>query len=139
MRRRLNKLLFPGWGWVLLVDLLGGVALALAFLVFGEYSPFAYIAYLFSAYALTILVAAILAPALRALRRFADGIPLARRYLTDSYFRIRSGLALSLAINLCYAVFKLFYAVRYTSLWDGALAAYYVLLCMVRFYLIAGC
>ena len=31
----LKKILFPGWGWVILFTLLGGGSLALTFLVFG--------------------------------------------------------------------------------------------------------
>lgn len=110
----------------------------LTFLVFGEDSPFAYVSYLLSAYALTILMASTLASALRTLRRFANGIPLAHRYVTDLYFKVRSGLALSLTINLCYAGFKLACAVRYSSFWEGAIAVYYILLCIVRAYLICG-
>ena len=53
----LKKLLRPGWGWVVSAALLGGVSLALTFLVFGEDSPFAYISYLLSAYGLVVLVA----------------------------------------------------------------------------------
>lgn len=131
----LKKLLFPGWGWVALAVLLGGGSLALTFLVFGEDSPFAYAAYLLSAYALTVLAAAV-APLLPAARRGIHRIPLAHRYMTDQYFKVRAGLALSLCINLCYAGFKLVCAAWYASVWDGALAVYYILLCAVRVYLL---
>ena len=131
----LKKLLFPGWGWVALAVLLGGGSLALTFLVFGEDSPFAYAAYLLSAYALTVLAAAV-APLFPAARRGIHRIPLAHRYMTDQYFKVRAGLALSLCVNLCYAGFKLVCAAWYASVWDGALAVYYVLLCAVRVYLL---
>lgn len=71
----MKKLLFPGGGWVLLAVLLGGASLALTFLIFGEVSPFAYLFYLLSAYALTILVAAVvpLFPAIRYEAASMDG------------------------------------------------------------------
>lgn len=131
----LKKLLFPGKDWVALAVLLGGVSLALTFLVFGDSSPFAYVSYLLSAYALTILVATVI-PLFSSLPKLAHRVPLAHRYLTDRYFKARSGLILSFFINLCYGGFKLVYAALYTSFWDGALAFYYILLCTVRLYLI---
>lgn len=134
-RAVLKKLLFPGGGWVALAVLAGGGSLALTFLVLGEDSPFAYMSYVLSAYALTILVAAVV-PLFSSAWRLAHSVPLAHRYLTDRYFKVRAGLMLSLFINLCYAGFKLACAVRYSSFWDGALALYYVLLCVVRFYLL---
>lgn len=131
----LKKLLFPGWGWVLLFTLLGGGALAFTFLVLGERHPFACLAYPLSAYALTILMAAVI-PEIRRLWRALHRIPIAHRYFTDRYFQVRSSLILSFLINLCYAVFKLACAVWYRSFWDGGLALYNVLLCGVRAYLI---
>ena len=134
-RTVLRKLLFPGGGRVALAVLLGGASLALTFLAFGEDSPFAYVSYLLSAYALTVLAAAVV-PLFPAARRLAHRVPLAHRYMTDRYFKARSGLVLSFCVNLCYAGFKLACAVRYSSFWDGALASYYILLCAVRMYLI---
>lgn len=134
-RAVLKKLLFPGWGRVALATVLGGISLTATFLVFGDDSPFAYVSYILSAYALTISVAAVV-PLFSSTRRLAHSVPLAHRYLTDRYFKVRSGLILSLFVNLCYAGFKLACAVRYSSFWDGALALYYVLLCAVRVYLL---
>ncbi len=134
-RAALHKLLFPGGGWVALAVILGGGSLALTFLVFGADTPFGYASYLLSAYALIVLVSSIVrlsSSAVGMLHR----LPLAHRYLTDRYFKVRSGLALSLFINLCYAGLKLTCAVLYSSFWDGALAFYYLLLCAVRVYLI---
>ena len=91
--------------------------------------------YILSAYALTVLVAAVV-PLFSSAWRLVHSVPMAHRYLTDRYFKVRSGLTFSLFINLCYAGFKLTCAVRYSSFWDGALALYYVLLCVARLYLL---
>lgn len=131
----MKKLLFPGGGWVCLLVLLGGVSLYLTFCIFGDDSPFAYVSYVLSAYALTVLVAAVV-PLFPAARRMVHRVPLAHRYMTDQYFKVRYGLMLSFFINLCYGGFKLICAMWYVSFWDGALAFYYILLCTVRLYLI---
>lgn len=131
----LKKLLWPGRGWVALFVLLGGISLALTFLVFGDDSPFSYVSYILSAYGLTVLVAAAV-PLFSSAKQFIHRVPLAHRYLTDRYFKVRSSLLLSFVINVCYAGFKLIYSILYTSFWDGALAVYNILLCAVRIYLI---
>lgn len=81
----LKKLLFPGGGRVCLLVLLGGASLYLTFRVFGDSSPFAYVSYLLSAYALTVLTAAVV-PLFPAARRLVHRVPLAHRYMTDQYF-----------------------------------------------------
>lgn len=131
----LKKLLWPGKGWVVLVVLLGGISLALTFLVFGDDSPFAYLSYGLSAYGFAILILAI-SPMFSAVHRLLYCVPLTHRYLTDRYFKVRSSLLLSFVVNICYAGFKLVCAMLYTSFWDGALAVYNILLCAVRIYLI---
>lgn len=131
----LKKMLFPGGGWVGLLVFLGGVSLYLTFCVFGEDSPFAYVSYLLSACALTVLVTAAV-PAAVSLRQALHRMPLTRRYLSDRYVQVRAGLLLSFFINLCYAGFKLVCAMRYVSFWDGGLAVYNMLLCAVRVYLL---
>lgn len=131
----LKKLLFPGWGWVMLAVLLGGTSLALTFLVFGDRSPFAYVSYILSAYGLIVFVAAVV-PLFSSAKQFIHRVPLAHRYLTDRYFKVRFSLLLSFVINVCYAGFKLACSILYTSFWDGALAVYNILLCAVRIYLI---
>lgn len=42
----------------------------------------------------------------------------------------------SLAVNLVYAAFQLISAVLYTSVWCGAVAVYYIVICSVRFLLL---
>lgn len=132
----LKKLLFPGGKPVFLLVVLGAVSLFLTFATWLEETPFAYLAYTLSAYGLTVLVAWIVTKAVPGLKRFLHGFSLTHRYLTDDYFKVRAGLLLSFFINLGFGIFKLVYAVRYVSFWDGALSVYNILLCAVRFYLL---
>lgn len=131
----LKKLLRPGGVWVALAVLFGGISLALTFLIFDDDCPFAYVSYVLSAYGLIVFAAAVV-PLFSSAKQFIHHVPLAHRYLTDHYFKVRSSLLLSFIINVCYAGFKLICSIRYTSFWDGALAVYNILLCAVRIYLI---
>ena len=132
----LKKLLFLGGKLVFLLAVLGAVSLYLAFATWLEKTPFAYLAYVLSAYALTVLVAWVVTKAVPTLNRFLHSFSLSHRYLTDDYFKVWTSLLLSFLINLGFGIFKLIYAALYVSFWDGALAIYNILLCAVRFYLL---
>lgn len=132
----LKKILFPGGKLVFLLAVLGAVSLYLAFATWLEETPFAYLAYVLSAYALTVLVVWIVTKAVPALNRLLHCFSLSHRYLTDSYFKVWASLLLSFLINLGFGIFKLVYAALYVSFWAGALAIYNILLCAVRFYLL---
>ena len=131
-----KRLLQPKWFWMALTVFWGGISLALTFFIFGEDSPFAYVSYVSSAYALTVLVVWVVTRAVPALKRLLHSFSLSHRYLTDDYFKVWSSLLLSFLINLGFGIFKLVYAALYVSFWDGALAIYNILLCAVRFYLL---
>ncbi len=132
---KLKNMLYPGLPCVILFAALGCVSLFLTFSKGLEGTPFAYVSYVLSAYALTIAVAeAVLAG--RAIRRTLYETPITNRYLTDAFFRVRVSLHLSLLVSLFYAGFRLVSAVIYASFWEGALSFYYILLCGVRVNLI---
>lgn len=130
-----RRLLYPGWGWVICLTLASGAGLLWVFLGGHEGHPAAYGVYVLSAYGLTVLTAAAVRLG-RNLRRRAAEVPLLVRWRGDDAFRVAVGLAVSLVINLGYAVLRVVSAVRYASFWDGALGIYYILLCAVRVYLI---
>ena len=117
----LKKLLFPGWGWVVPAVLLGGVSLALTFLVFGDQTPFAYVSYVLSAYGLTVFVAAVV-PLFSSAKRLIHRVPLAHRYLTDRYFKVHSSKVLSACsflLSSMYAMPGLNWSVPYCILLSG--------------------
>lgn len=134
-RRMLHRLLFPG---AAVLWLCVPVSAALLFYIFAngrEDTPLAYASYLLSAYALVIACA-------RIPRLIAGGSalvhrnPFLHRYLTDVPFRMRVSLYLSLAVNLLYAVMKLFLGVYYRSVWLETFGVYYTLLALMRFLLL---
>ena len=131
----LKKCLSPGWPLTVLLVILSGLGLFAVFCRGFQDSPLAYAAYVLSFYTLVVCVIRA-AAGVQAARRTLHTIPTAHRYLTDAYFRVRTGLTVSFLVNLLYAGLRMVYAVRYASFWDGALMAYYLLLCAVRLYLI---
>ena len=129
-----KRWLFPGWGITLLLAAAGGALLALVFVRRLEETPLAYGAYLLSAYALTALMGAV-ARSWRPVWDRIRALPLAERWLAVPRFRVRIGLLLSFFINLCYAVMRMVYGAVYASGWEAAVGIYYLLLSVLRFYL----
>lgn len=94
-----------------------------------------YFSYLLSAYTLVVLCFA--AP--RVAKKIYAAllrVNIFRRYKTDVEFRMQVGLYTGLGINLAYAVFKFATGVYYRSLWFGAVAVYYLMLSIIRFYVL---
>lgn len=131
----LRRLLFPGAAVVLFSVPVAAALLAYTFLAAGEESPIAYIAYVFSAYALTI-VCANLVPLVRRANRMVRRNPYVSRYLEDVPFRLEISLHLSLGINFLFAGFHALSGIYYQSLWFGTLSVYYIFLAVMRYLLV---
>lgn len=107
-----------------------------AYALFHEYiSPFyfilvgAFVLYLIAVYVLN------LKNWIRDIVAFVRSHPTLKSYFDSPDVRASVGLHISLGIDIAYAVLKIFFAVYYASLWQGALAIYYVLLSFCHFYL----
>ena len=104
----------------------------------------AYLSYVLSAYAMIITVTGAIDivkwirkgisshPAVKKIL----GVPVIERYFSETIFRAEVSLYPSLLINLFYAGIKLFSGIRYSSVWFGTLAVYYILLAVMRFFLL---
>lgn len=142
----LQKALNPP-GWTVAAVSLAGYTGVIWALVHKCTGPPAYFAYLMSAYALAVDVAAL--PGLRtflkkraahfkshgrvlaALRKTTLG----RQYLDNPLFRGRVSLYQGMAVNFLYTVFRAVTGVWYGSAWFLSIAAYHFLLGMFRAYL----
>lgn len=109
-----------------------------------ENEAIAYAAYVLSAYALIITVTGIVR-LVRWIRAGAREHPTVRRvmsislvdrYLKEKNYRAEISLYPGLLINLIYAGIKMFSGIRYRSVWFGTLAVYYILLAVMRFFLL---
>lgn len=140
------RLLFPP-GWAVAAVSFAGYGGVIWALVHRWTGPPAYFAYLLSAYALTINIAALprlraalknrVAPfkkhgrAAAALRKTALG----RNCLDSPLFRARCSLYQGMVINFLYTVFRAVAGVWYGSAWFLSIAAYHFLLGALRAYL----
>jgi MFS family permease len=96
-------------------------------------SAVVYCSYALSAYALAVLCAK--APAMvRAIKRLKAENRYVSRYVADVHLRVRLSLYASLIWNTAYAVFQL--GLGFYHVWFYALAAYYILLAVMRFFLL---
>lgn len=132
-KKLLHKLLFPGAPVVLLSIPVGFGLLAYTFLVAGEESPIATVSYVLSAYSLVVCANAV--PLFRKGSQWVRGLPLVSQLLEDVPYRARLTLAASLGVNILYAGFNALSGLYYRSPWFGSLAAYYLLLSVMRFLL----
>lgn len=95
----------------------------------------AYISYAMSAYALLLISLKI--PALiRYIKTQLKQKPYTNRYINDKEFRARVSLYGGLTINLLYSFFKIGTGIIFHSVWDGAMAGYYIVLSVIRFVLV---
>lgn len=62
--------------------------------------------------------------------------PFTEKYITDQRARTELFLKLGLTVNVGYAVYNIFTGVFYRSVWFGGVAVYYIMLCLIKFFLI---
>lgn len=62
--------------------------------------------------------------------------PFTEKYITDLKKRTELFLRLGLIVNVGYASFNIFTGVFYKSIWFGAVAVYYIMLCFIKFFLL---
>ena len=117
-------LIFTGFGLILYVAFTGQTD-----------TPLAYASYGLSAYAL-ILLCVRLPGIIRYWVNFKKTNPFAVRYFKDIQYRTRISLNISTIINLLYAGLHLWSGTQQSSIWFYALAVYYAMLALMRFFLL---
>ena len=134
-----RKLLFPPvWLMVILV-IISAVALTLIFVRGMEAHMAAYPVYILAFYTLTVVTifcAMVLPKRYGAIKQKIYGHPLGSRYMTDSIFRTKISLHVSLGISLLYVGIHLWSWHFSRSWWFVVLAAYYVIMAVMRFLLV---
>lgn len=132
-------ILFPPVWLTLLLTVFSAGALTAVFLKGWEDTVAAYVVYVLSFYALTVLCAfctVVLPKRYRQIRERLYSNRFSRRFLTDRFFRTTVSLYLSLGINLMYVGVNLWLRQRMDSNWFAILAAYYTILAVMRFLLL---
>ncbi|MBQ2757808.1 MAG: hypothetical protein IJF31_04915 [Clostridia bacterium] len=135
IKRILQALAFPPALLPLLLTPLSATALVAVFQTGHTAHPLAYAAYTLSFY--TLVIISLRLPALyRWWQRLRAKNRLMHRLTTDARFRLRLLLHVSLFVNTAYAFFQLVMGLFYRSRWFYALAGYYILLTVMRYYLL---
>lgn len=145
-KKLLKRLLYPPvWVWLTVVPA-AFFALLYLFLKGKNDSPVAYGIYALSAYALTVLLAAMpkvwrrLKAAFfssRWVRRFISS-EVGKRYLSDRFYRASISILQGMTVNFLYVLFRLVTGVYYHSPWFLSMAAYHLVLGCLRAYLFFG-
>lgn len=134
-----KKLLFPPVWVIIILTIVSAAALVFVFINKWDATPIAYIVYVVSFYALSvlcILLSMVLPKKYRQIRKKIDNNPIGHRYMTDAAFRTHISLYLSLGVNLLYAGVNILSVILYHSKWFAVLAGYYVILAVMRFLLV---
>lgn len=143
-KKVIGAVLFPKAAVIVLCAVLAALLLIYTFGFYGTGGWIAYVSYAFSAYALVIVCIGLWSMKnSAAVKHMKDTVlemagqnPYVSRYRTDTVFKTKISLLLSLALNTGYAVLKFVTGVFYGSAWLITLAAYYTLLLTMRFLLL---
>jgi hypothetical protein len=135
-------------GWVLLLTPISAAAVIIALTTGREATVLGVISYVLSAYTLAALIVG-LPKFITDIRAFINGntkIAYVKTILYESKYtglylknipaRVKVSLYMSLAINLIYAALKMATGIAYSSFWFGAEAVFYLVLGLVRFFIL---
>lgn len=134
-KKILWKVLFPHMAVVIVSVPIAVALLIYAFAFEDANMVITYISYIFSAYSLTIVCAR--SPILfRKLIEAKNSNKYITLYQSDAQLRVKISLYSSVTLNILYALLQLFSGFYFHSIWFYALAGYYALLAIMRFFLL---
>lgn len=135
LKRIFLRLLFPHSALIILLVPISAAMLIYTFAFGSSEGVFAYISYFLSAYTVTVLCAK--SPAIiRRLKRFKAENKYINIYTADPHLRLKLSLSCSAAANILYALLQLWSGIVNRSVWFYSLAGYYILLVMIRVFLL---
>ncbi|MBE6640785.1 MAG: hypothetical protein E7619_04285 [Ruminococcaceae bacterium] len=133
--RRIGKaLLFPHTAVMAVITPVAIVLLAYAFVFKEDVHAVSIVSYVFSAYVLTAWC--FRAPRIIAYFKNIKNNKYARKWLSDTRLRVNVSLFGSLLWNTAYGIFHLWLGLVHSSFWFASLASYYILLALMRFFLV---
>ena len=133
--RRIGKaLFFPHTAVMAVITPVAIVLLAYAFAFKENVHVVSIVSYVFSAYVLTAWC--FRAPRIIAYFKNIKNNKYARKWLSDTRLRVNVSLFGSLLWNTAYGIFHLWLGLVHSSFWFASLASYYILLALMRFFLV---
>ncbi|MGM9522742.1 MAG: hypothetical protein ACI3VB_09740 [Oscillospiraceae bacterium] len=134
-----KKLLFPPVWLMVVLAVISTAALAAVFVKGWDTSPIAYGVYVLAFYSLSVICIActlVFPGYYQNIKKKIYDSKYGNKYMTDAAYRTHFSLYLSLGINLLYVATNLFTGIWYSSVWSITLAAYYIILAVMRFLLL---
>lgn len=131
LKNIIKRLLHPNIFVRIILEILSAVFLIYIFIYGEENSPEAYIAYILSAYAVTVLTLSAVNIIKKVKLRIIEN-PYASRYASDRELRAIISLSASTLMNVLYVLFRIASGLLYRSVWSGAVGGYYVVLSLIR-------
>lgn len=143
LKQMIKRYLFLPVGWVIVHGLALIIGLPLCFYGGRKQGILDYIFFGYSAYALTVVLIG-MPKIVRNIRYFSRNnrvvkkiqqYPLGKRYFEDLRFRTMIWLTVNFVVNLFYVVLKFAYGWYFSSVWFFAMGVYYLMLSVIRIYL----
>lgn len=135
LKKVLMALLFPHVAVIWLLVPVAAALLIYAFMFEDNSSVVSIVSYCISAYALTVIC--MRSPVLfQKLKYIKDSNKYVTLYTSDARLRVKLSLFASVGINTLYALMQLFSGFYFHSVWFYALAGYYTLLAIMRYFLL---
>jgi divalent metal cation (Fe/Co/Zn/Cd) transporter len=131
LKKIASKIICPGIAAIVLMIAVSVLLLCYTFLYEKSDTVISYLAYTFSTYTLTVVICKAV-KIVKMAKKAVYANPHTNRFLTDVLYRIRISLYGAFIINLTYALVKLISSIIYRSVWFGAVAIYYIILCLIR-------
>lgn len=130
-----KAMLFPHIAIMIILVPIATVLLVGSMVFIGTESVIAYISYVLSAYTLTVWCLKI--PYLiKFFKSFKNENKYARKWQDDTRLRVNVSLYGSFAWNALYGLFQLWLGFYHHTFWFCSLGAYYICLCVMRFFLV---
>lgn len=135
LKRICKAVFFPHFLLVFLLILLSAALLVYSFAFPEARAEIQYLSYFVSAYTLTATCCKL--PAIiRLINRTRNENPLILRYRQDARFRVSITLYAGLSFNALYALLQFGLGLRHESIWFYSIALYYIILAVMRFFLL---
>ncbi len=131
----LKALIFPHLAVMILLVPIATSLLIYSFVYLNGEGIISYLSFALSAYTLTTLCAQT-PNIIRFIENFKQENRLVHRFITDPALRVKTSLYSSLIINTAYAIFQIGLGFYHSSFWFYSLAVYYILLAVMRFFLL---
>lgn len=131
----IKKLLFPPILLIIIFSILSVFALTYSFAYSDALPIIQYLSYGLSAYTLVIVCCRI-PNIIKGTKNFINNNPHIVKYKTSLNLRVKISLYINLIINTLFSLFQLLIGIIYNSMWAYSLAIYYILLSIIRFFLL---